>query len=657
MRLAGILVSSSALALAGMCQATAETPQELANFFGRSVSLDNPILSPDGKRLAVECAPNGSPTVCVFDFDSGAPAVQLPVITNTKYRGHYWGNNETIVVDIITFERLRSGIGMEDYELERAVAFNIKDPKPVLLMADHRNWVDANNLVSSLPAEDDKLLFAVTTLESDNSVNIRAKVDDSYTTYVIRTDLDTGRSRQVEKRTNDVVRVVVSPEGDIIADMAYEKVKTGEYRVRVTADRKVLFERDGVTYNPISIWGYEPQSGTLVVFIDEEDENAGIYKMSLTDGALTPVVFETGAPALVSAVYDPRSNDVVGYEYTVDQPKQIFEDEKLASHLAAIAPAFPGASVTLESWTDDRSESVVVVENGAAPLEYYIFESDTLSLSPVGSSDPHMAERTLATVEAITYDARDGLEINGYLTLPPGKTRSDGPYPLVLMPHGGPESRDRLTFDWWAQAYAAAGYAVLQPNFRGSAGFGQEFLAAGYGEFGGKMVTDTLDGVAWAVAEGIAEDNQVCSVGASYGGYSALMAALLSENGLACAISVNGITDPFQLASDSTLGSFSDNYLRRYLGVGRYENGEARDLASPVNRAREITIPTLLIAGKEDTTVPYKQFENFRRATDGATNFEFITLEGEDHYMQSSKSRYDVLLYTLEFLQKNLPVN
>ena len=223
--------------------------------------------------------------------------------------------------------------------------------------------------------------------------------------------------------------------------------------------------------------------------------------------------------------------------------------------------------------------------------------------------------------------------ILAYLTLPPGKTRADGPFRIVLMPHGGPEARDDASDDWLAQAVACAGYAVLQPNFRGSAGYGSDFRDAGYGEFGGKMVLDVIDGATKLIEEGIGASDGHCAMGWSYGGYSALMTALLDADRTKCAISINGVTDPFELIYT---GPVSLAYWEQYLGDIYKTPKDQKSAITPRDRVSEYRAPLLLIHGKEDTTVTYYQSSMFARS---APRAELVAIEGDDHGLFNSASR------------------
>jgi dipeptidyl aminopeptidase/acylaminoacyl peptidase len=262
-------------------------------------------------------------------------------------------------------------------------------------------------------------------------------------------------------------------------------------------------------------------------------------------------------------------------------------------------------------------------------------------------------------VRSIHYAARDGLDIPAYLTLPPGVTDPSG-LPLVVLAHGGPASRDVAGFDWWAQALASRGYAVLQANFRGSTGYGRAFLEAGYGEWGRKMQTDLSDGVRWLAAEGIIDPARVCIVGASYGGYAAMAGLTLDSDVYRCGVSVAGVSDLRRMVNwEAEQARHKNNqtvrYWNRFMGAARL-NDRALDALSPAFLAASVDSPLLLIHGRDDTVVPIEQSrvmaEALRRA---GKPVEFVELPGEDHWLSRSATRQQMLAETVRFLEVNNP--
>jgi pimeloyl-ACP methyl ester carboxylesterase len=650
-KISNLLASACAIALCAM-PASAETAGDIAELFGRADAMGHPQISPDGVHLAAECSPMNLHTICVFDLMNGGDAVILPKMTGARMVDHYWASKDTLVLDVEMYETLQTSNGLRNYTFERAVAFNINDPKPVMLLRDNRAWLDTNDLAAILPSKEDKVNYSIVYLdEGPTNIDRKVKVAPNYVFNLMEVNLSSGKSKIRKKLRNNVIDAVVSPDGDFIAEISYRDNGSLGHEVSVEAGGKTIFRRDRLNFNPLSVWGLDTTGENLIVFLSE-GEPYGLFRMALSDGTLTAVESYGG---LVSPVIDTRMRDVVGYEYPDDFTVQILEDADLKGQVEAISGAFPDASVTVESWSDNKAYTVVKVEYPGKPLDYFLFEPQSGALSPLGNIAPHLDGRQLGHIEPVSYTARDGLEIPAYLTLPPGKTRADGPFPLILMPHGGPETRDTLSFDWWAQAYAAAGYAVLQPNFRGSAGFGLDFRNAGYGEYGDQMVLDVADGAAWAVEQGLSRPGEACVAGASYGGYSALMLPLQQAGAVKCVVAVNAVTDPFGMMGESDSNSFYSNYIERYLGADRFASKEDQQRITPIDRTREYSVPVMMIVSREDATVPFKQSENFRRAANGAVDLEFIEIEGEDHYLRTSVGRYNVLLNSLDFLQRHLP--
>jgi dipeptidyl aminopeptidase/acylaminoacyl peptidase len=258
----------------------------------------------------------------------------------------------------------------------------------------------------------------------------------------------------------------------------------------------------------------------------------------------------------------------------------------------------------------------------------------------------------------MSYPAGDGLNIPAYLTLPKG--RSAKGLPLIVLPHGGPHSRDTFGFDWWAQAMAAQGYAVLQPQFRGSDGLGGDLLRAGFGQFGRKMQTDLSDGVDYLAKQGIVDPKRACIVGASYGGYAALAGVTVQTGVYRCAVSVAGISDlrRFMAAMRADSGHRDGPGVRfwdRFLGVTS-ANDSALDTYSPVKLAAKVTTPLMLIHGRDDTVVAFEQSQLMAKAMQAAGKpVEFVTLAAEDHWLSRSETRLQMLQAVIGFVEKNNP--
>jgi dipeptidyl aminopeptidase/acylaminoacyl peptidase len=254
------------------------------------------------------------------------------------------------------------------------------------------------------------------------------------------------------------------------------------------------------------------------------------------------------------------------------------------------------------------------------------------------------------------YKARDGLEIPAYLTLPPGRAPKN--LPAVVYPHGGPDERDAIGFDYWAQFMANRGYAVLQPNFRGSSGYGAKFTEAGLRQWGLKMQDDISDGVKKLIADGIVDPKRVCIVGASYGGYAALAGATFTPDLYACAVSFAGISDLPKMLHSNRAQVNSDakeiSFWESRIG-STDENWDQLAATSPARHADQVKCPVLLLHGDGDTNVPIEQSEIEEAALKSAgKNVQFVRLEGDDHYSKLGATRVRTLKEIESFLASNI---
>lgn len=352
-------------------------------------------------------------------------------------------------------------------------------------------------------------------------------------------------------------------------------------------------------------------------------------------------------------VSDWKGQNVIGVRVYGDRPEihWLDQDEPSAKLRAKLERAFPGQAMSVTSNTREGDIVVVFVYSDVNPGDYYLFNTRTGQASYAKATRDWVDPDHVRRKEPVRLEARDGLPLRGYLTRPHDGA---GPYPLVVLPHGGPYGvRDRWGFDWEVQLLANRGYAVLQVNFRGSDGYGQEYMAKGFGEWGAAMQDDLTDATLWAVDQGIASRDRICIFGSSYGGYAAMMGAVREPGLYRCAIGHAGVYDLELLHStgDIRFSRRGRNYLEEAIGSDR----SVLRARSPAHNAERIEIPVLLVHGTDDGRADYKHAAQMRKALDKhGKQYEFIALRGEGHGIDDEKSRAEAYTRILDFLDLHL---
>jgi dipeptidyl aminopeptidase/acylaminoacyl peptidase len=325
-------------------------------------------------------------------------------------------------------------------------------------------------------------------------------------------------------------------------------------------------------------------------------------------------------------------------------------DPELAELQAAFDKSVTGSTAHIISMSADRQSMLINLAAPNTPGALYYFSRNAEKIVRLGYYSRSIGSRKLGPVKVIHYKARDGLDIEAILTLPAGREAKK--LPIVMMPHGGPWGQDIASWDYMAQYIASRGYAVLQPNFRGSTGYGAEFTRKGEGQMGFAMQDDITDGLGWAVKEGIADPARACIVGASYGGYAAMWGIIKDPDLYRCSISISGVANLRREVNDFGNsfhgGKFTDDWKKM-----------TPDFAavSPVNGIARIKVPLLLIHGRKDVTVDVSQSDSMAAKMRSAGKaIEYISLPKADHYFTRQPDRLVMLNAIGDFLAKNNPL-
>jgi dipeptidyl aminopeptidase/acylaminoacyl peptidase len=646
---------AAAMSVGLAAPALAEPPP--ASAFGRIPAIVTARLSPDGKRVAILGGTSEQRFVSIATVDQpDLPTVPLGAVEAVGLR---WIGDEYLAARIAVFDKLAP---RQQYRLERNVSISAQGQVlNVLLGKDSLSTFILEQPVLGVTAtQPTRALMEGLVLSagpsSDMNTHIARKgVDDPLLAALWSVDPKTGVGSLVERGDYDTT--------------TWEVDSTGQARVRLEVDQlthnfSVMGRAKGARQWSVAWAGGDLESRRAFYGYSEPDDaiylalGDHIVLKHLADGTATPI-----GPALAGVnpelVWDTNRNTAVGVETAGERPVVDWLDPEIGAVHAALSRLFKDKDVELENWSADRTRYVARVTSPSAPPVWYLFDKTRKELSPLGEEYPELKGASLGTTRWITYKARDGLEIPAYLTLPPGAPATGAKAPLIVLPHGGPGARDTFEFDFLAQFLATRGYAVLQPQFRGSWGFGKAFEDAGHGEWADKMQTDLLDGIAAAAASGDVDPTRVCIVGASYGGYAALAGAAFHPEAYRCAASIAGVSDLGLLSVEQARlygrDSGSMQEFRKMLGGAP----AAKLLAtSPGHQVAGIRAPILLIHGDQDTVVPIEQSLNMAKALTAAGKpVEMVTLSEENHYLTRAATRTQTLEALGAFLAKNLPVH
>ena len=434
----------------------------------------------------------------------------------------------------------------------------------------------------------------------------------------------------------------------------------------VRLDRKSLFFKVGETPADVAIeepvWQpltFAADNQTLYVLTREGSQSPHLRAYSVPKRAFLPEPDYVVEGEFSSLIMTQDKTKLLGVNYTTDLPHVHWFDDGRARLQAKIDGALPGTFNRITSSSDDEQLHVIAASSDRQPGVYYVLNLQNPArgrpaIMMIGQFNPQLRPEQLQPMQPVSYPARDGLVIHGYLTLPAGAPGHR--VPLIVHPHGGPYNlRDEWGFDPEVQFLASRGYAVLQPNYRGSGGYGLDFLLAGRREWGGKMQDDLTDGVKWAIAQGIADPARVAIAGASYGGYAALAGVTFTPELYCCAVNYVGVSD-LGIIAGYGLGN------GRYHGTDRTfesqwigDDATYRHDRSPVNFVQNIRVPTLHAYGENDPRVDIDHWKRLKAELDRYHKpYEFVREDKEGHGFGHESARISFYRKVEEFFARNL---
>ncbi|MDJ0760712.1 MAG: alpha/beta fold hydrolase [Woeseiaceae bacterium] len=609
--------------------------------------VDLVTLSPSGRLMALRQTSGGSDNVVVYDLLERRYVTGVDV-SEVDPRQLMFTNDEHLL--LVAGSTQRSMYVRSAFDYSAAFSLDLSTGEVTRLLRRAKDlYPYQSGLGRVIGASEDGNHIYMPAYESEkNAQNPRYSV--------FRVELDSNRTRKVRNGSVDTIDWFVDADGRPLVREDYDN-QDELHQIWVTDGnkRRLVYEHAGGLPR-ISPVGLTPDRQALIVAGYSDAGRRTFFKLDLDDGEMSGPILDREGKSAYRVLVDV--NRVVhGVEFAGFKPEYEFFDPELNKRINSIQSRLPQTSARLQSYSANFSDLAIHVSGGWHSGASLLFRKGADEPEMIATDRETITSDFVAPTSIIQYEAGDGLTIPALVTAYDA-VMEEGNAPLVVMPHGGPESHDKFHFDWLAQYFASRNYVVLQPQFRGSDGFGWDFREAGRGEWGGKMQTDLDDGVDHLVQLGKVDPDRVCIVGASYGGYAALAASVQSEGRYHCAASVNGLSDLRRMLSDRSRDFGRDHWVIRYwetlYGTDRYDK-ETIDALSPAKMADRVDIPVLLIHGKDDTVVPIEQSRVMHKALRRADkDVTFIQLKGEDHWLSYGDTRLAALGAISEFVERHI---
>lgn len=614
--------------------------------YGQLPGMSSVTISPDGARFAAILGDETKAEIQIRNTTTGQ-LVSASATARDKLRSLQWAGPDHLIATISTTAAVYGILGRHEWFAIND--FNVATRKWKPLLANIENGM---NVISGS--------VTVVTIDGKPALIVPGIYipGDKTLSTLFRIYLESGRAVMQEAGTAETIDWVIGSDGKAVARTEYAE-RSGEWRLFTRPSGQANWQRGVTKIAPVdrpNLLSLGRDDGSVLVSTRGADDWQ-VQEVSVADGSWSPPRADLDADLMIT---DPATNRLIGsLDIGLDSVDYRFSAEADQRAWRSITRAFPGDLVNLSSWSNNHMTAIVEVDGPTNGDAFFIVDRKAKTAQKLGDRYPGIAAADIAPVRSLRYKAADGMEIPAYLTLPRGRPAKG--LPLVVLVHGGPASRDDPGFDWWAQAIASRGYAVLQSQFRGSSGFGAAYRDAGFGQWGRKMQTDLSDGVRKLVADGIVDPKKVCITGASYGGYAALAGPTLDPGVYRCAAAIAGVSDLRRMLEneiDDRGGNKQNRTLRywqRFMGATNATDPRL-DAISPARLAARVTIPVLLIHGKDDTVVRYEQSTIMEKALrDAGANVELVTLAGEDHWLSRATTRVQMLTALIGFLEKNNP--
>lgn len=605
--------------------------------FARDPEVERAAISPDGTLIALVGSEKGQKLILISNLKT-EQVTAYPMDTLHIGRFMFVGNKHLV------FSTLRYDKNSQsDLTFVHMIDLDTKDVRTLSNSTQYGGRANSSQIFRF--KDKGKNFVAVEFAGADEDIGYQTS---AFTYNLKKFDLSSKAMKPLafDRGSDSTMSRVVDREGNLIAREEYDfNNKRWWIEMSEGTHFREVFGLDQVLDLP-SLMGLG-RDGKSVVLYFKTGEHAGHLVNLAADGTLSRIYDREAFSYL--PLFHPNTDRLCGCYTGEHWPMYHYDAPDMAKIDAAVKEYVGADRYEYVDFTDDPRKVIVYYEGDEITGKYVLLDLLVGSELELGTTFPDVEPPFISKQQSFTYLAQDGLEIQAYLSLPT-HNKADT-YPLVVLPHGGPQSRDMLGFDWMVQALTSRGYAVVQPNFRGSTGFGPDFEAAGYGEWGRKMQTDLSDAVAHLIKQGVTTADRVSIMGGSYGGYAALAGVTLQSDIYNCAISIAGVSDLKLLVYFQQFSTIWKKYFDRNW------DGIDLDTRAPITYASKVDVPVLLIHGNKDLIVEDDQsirmHDALRKAGKDST---LLLLTGEGHNLIFEASRLKLIEASVAFLAKHNPV-
>lgn len=598
-----------------------------------------PVLSPEGQKIASVVSLYGQQVVLVRSIGGKEKPKLIYRTDNKKSRIQWleWANSERLLIALRAPSK-RFGLDTTETRLASIVYDGTGLVNMVPLKSNERIPQFQDDVIDLLPADSDHVLMSLALSST------RGKLMDG----VYKVNVNTGKRKRVQSPTADILQWQTDRFHRVRLNV---KLKRGITTISVRDPNekkfKVLWRFPTGSPEQLKPIGFGRDPNALYVLAYHNDYKA-VFRVDLASADLRrELVFALpDADVQGQLWYSSVAGEVVGVRDQVSDQYYIWHEDYLAFS-KGLSKALPDTDNTLMSFSADERRYVVLASSDTRPGDLLYGDRDLGTLTTFGQLYPKLNDVGLVEKQAITYEARDGVSIPGYISVP---RQATGKLPTIILPHGGPATKVTKSFSYWTQFFVNRGYAVVEMNFRGSDGLGYSHLQAGTGSWADQIHNDITDGARWAIDSGIADPERVCIVGGSFGGYAALLGVALEPNLYACAVAFAPLSDLLSLKRKSRLYMNSE-LVEAHIG----SDTKALKRSSPRRMADRVQAPVLIIHGEKDRVVDVKHGRDMHKALRRADKVvTYVELEDGDHYLSIEENRLQAFRLMEDFLARHL---